>query len=115
MAARAPVPIPHQHVRILIADDHPVIRKMVRAVLERRPEFEVCGEAVDGAKAIERAKNIKLDVVVLNVTMPVVNGLNAAHEIKKLVPDIAVVILSSHVDKHFVGVVRKMGVRAYVA
>lgn len=115
MAAHATVWNPHRRLRILVADDHPVIRKMVRATLEGHPQFEVCAEAVDGAEAIERAKEVKPDVVVLNITMPVVNGLKAAHEIKKLVPNIAIIILSSHVDKQFVEVAKKIGVRAYVA
>jgi DNA-binding NarL/FixJ family response regulator len=115
MAIRATVPIPHRRFRILVADDHPVIRKMVRATLERDPRFEVCAEAVDGAQAIETAKKVEPDVAVLNVTMPVVNGLKAAYEIKKHLPEIAIVILTTHVDKEFVEVAKKMGVRAYVA
>ena len=59
-----------RRLRILIADDHPVIRKRVRSILEEHPRFEVCGEAVDGANAIEIAQRLKPDVIVLNVTMP---------------------------------------------
>ena len=70
-----------RRVRVLIADDHPVIRRMVRSVLQVHPNFEVCGEAMDGAQAVEEAKKVKPDVVVLNVTMPVMNGFEAAREI----------------------------------
>jgi two-component system response regulator DegU len=80
----------------------------------RCPTFEVCSEAEDGAQAIEEVIRVKPDVVVLNVTMPLVNGFQAAREIKRQVPETAIVILSSHADKHFVAEAKKMGVRAYV-
>ena len=103
------------HLRILIADDHPIIRKHVRSILEGHPRFRVCGEAYDGAQAIEEAKRLKPDVVVLNVSMPILNGMDAAREIKTEFPEIAIVILSSNADKHFVEEARKVGARAYVA
>jgi len=102
-------------VRILIADDHPVIRKMVRSTLEKVPRFEVCGEAVDGAKAIVEAERLKPDVIVLNVTMPVLNGFEAAREIKTKLPESAIVILSSNVDQRFIEEAKNIGARAYVA
>jgi DNA-binding NarL/FixJ family response regulator len=102
-------------VRILIADDQPTIRMMVRSTLETVPHFEVCAEAADGAQAIEQAQKLKPDVVVLNVTMPVLNGFDAAREIKAILPETAIVILSSHADQRFVEAAKKIGVRAYVA
>jgi two-component system nitrate/nitrite response regulator NarL len=102
-------------VRILIADDHPMIRRAVRSTLEDYAHFEVCGEAVDGAEAVEEAKKLKPDVVVLNVTMPVMNGFEAARKIKEDVPQSAIVILSSNADQRFVEEAKKLGVRAYVA
>jgi DNA-binding NarL/FixJ family response regulator len=104
-----------RRVRVLIADDHPVIRSMVRSTLQQHPGFEVCGEAEDGAQAIEAAKKLKPDVVVLNVSMPVLNGFQAAVEIRKALPESAIVILSSNADERFVAEARKIGVRAYVA
>jgi DNA-binding NarL/FixJ family response regulator len=102
-------------VRILIADDHPVIRKMVRSTLEEHPRFEVCGEALDGAKAIEAADRLKPDVVVLNITMPVLNGIEAARVIRARVPDSAIVILSTHADERLIEEARRIGARAFVA
>ena len=102
-------------LRVLVADDHPVIRKKVRAVLESYPRFDVCGEATDGGKAIEEALRLKPDVVVLNVSMPVLSGFDAAHEIKVKLPESAIVILSSNADKHFVEEAKRAGARAYVA
>jgi DNA-binding NarL/FixJ family response regulator len=104
-----------QRVRILIADDHAVIRKQVRSILEAYPRFEVCGEAPDGAKAIWEAQRLRPDVVVLNVEMPVLNGFDAAREIKAKLPESAIVILSLNADRHLVEEAKKIGARAYVA
>jgi DNA-binding NarL/FixJ family response regulator len=102
-------------VRVLIADDHAVIRRLVRSKLQSHPHFEVCGEATDGGQAVEEAKKLKPDVVVLNVTMPVLNGFQAARQIRSSLPESAIVILSSNADKRFVEEAKKIGVRAYVA
>jgi len=102
-------------LRILIADDHPVIRKHVRRILEEQPSFSVCGEAYDGVEAIEESQRLKPDVVVLNVSMPILNGLDAGRKIKAELPETAIVILSSNADKHFIEEAKKIGARAYVA
>jgi len=104
-----------RRVRVLIADDHPVIRSMVRSTLQQHPDFEVCGEAADGAQAVDEAKKLKPDVVVLNISMPVLNGFEAAREIRANLPKSAIVILSSHADETFVREAKNIGVRAYVA
>jgi DNA-binding NarL/FixJ family response regulator len=104
-----------QRLRVLVADDHPIIRKKVRAVLENNPRFDVCGEVEDGAQAVQEALRVKPDVVVLNVTMPVLGGFEAAREIRAKLPESAIVILSSHADKHFIAEAKKVGARAYVA
>jgi DNA-binding NarL/FixJ family response regulator len=102
-------------IRVVVADDHPVVRGMVRSALQQHPQFEVVGEAENGAEAIEEVKRVRPDVVVLNVTMPLVDGFQAAREITKQIPETAIVILSSHADKYFVAEAKKVGVRAYVA
>jgi DNA-binding NarL/FixJ family response regulator len=83
-------------VRIVIADDHEIFRRGLRSLLESHSDWEVCGEAVNGQEAIEKVKQLKPDVVVLDVTMPHVNGLEAAREIRRIVPESKVVILSQH-------------------
>jgi DNA-binding NarL/FixJ family response regulator len=108
-------PLHDRRLRILVADDHPVIRKSVRKILESHPRFEVCGEARDGAEAVEEAQKLKPDVVVLNITMPVLDGIAAAREITAKLPESAIVILSSHADKRFIAEAKKTGARAYVA
>jgi DNA-binding NarL/FixJ family response regulator len=102
-------------LRILIADDHPVIRRVVRSTLQDHPDFEVCGEAMDGGETVEAAKKLKPDVVILNITMPVLNGFEAAREIKTTLPESAIVILSANADRRFVEEAKKIGVQAYVA
>jgi len=104
-----------RRVRVLIADDHPVVKKMVRSLLEEYPHIEVCGEAADGLQAVEEAQKLRPDVVVLNVTMPVLNGFEAARIIKGRLPETAIVILSANADQGFVEEARKIGVHAYVA
>ncbi len=106
--------MPDRRIRVLIADDHPIIRRVVRSTLEQHSHLEVCVEVTDGAQAVEKAKEIRPDVAVLNVTMPVMNGLEAAREIKTHVPETAIVILSANADKHFVEEATMIGVRAYV-
>jgi DNA-binding NarL/FixJ family response regulator len=105
----------NQRIRVLIADDHPLVRKMVRATLQNQPNVEVCGEATNGAEAIEQARRSNPDVVVLNISMPVLNGLEAARVIRTELPRSAIVILSSNADKKFVEEARKVGVQVYVA
>ena len=84
-------------------------------MLERQSHFRICGEACDGAKAVEEAKRLKPDVVVLNVSMPILNGMEAAREIKAELPEMAIVILSLNADKHYVEEAKKIGAQAYIA
>jgi DNA-binding NarL/FixJ family response regulator len=105
---------PVRTLRILVVDDQPMILKRVRSILAEQPNFEVCGEAYDGAQAIEQAQRLKPDVVVLNVSMPVMDGFAAARVIKARSATTAVVILSSEADKHFVAEAKKSGASAYV-
>ena len=98
-------------IRVLIADDHPIVRKMVRATLQNQPNVEVCGEATNGAEAVEQARRSTPDVVVLNISMPVLNGLEAARAIRTELPRSGIVILSTHADKKFVEEAKKVGVK----
>jgi DNA-binding NarL/FixJ family response regulator len=109
------VTIARPRIRIFVADDHSVIRRMVRTTLEEHAHFEVCAEAENGAEAVELAKQVKPDVAILNIMMPVLNGFDAAREIRRQVPQSAIVILSTHADRLFIDEAKKIGVRAYVA
>jgi DNA-binding NarL/FixJ family response regulator len=101
-------------VKILIADDHEIFRRGLRSLLESHPDWEVCGEAVDGQEAVERFKALRPDVIVLDVGMPRLNGLEAAELIRKEVPDAKVVILSQHEPLIMKQAALSVGARAYV-
>lgn len=100
--------------RILVADDHDVVRQGVRALLEAQPGWEVCGEAVDGREAVEQARRLKPDLVVLDIGMPQVNGLEAARQILKDLPRTEVLILTMHESEQLIREVVRSGARGYV-
>src|SRR3982074_2314624 len=81
---------------ILIVDDHPAIRRALRAAFERQPGFTVCGEAEDGFDAIGKAKKLAPDLIVLDLRMPVMDGLDAARELKRLFPTIPLMMLTCY-------------------
>jgi DNA-binding NarL/FixJ family response regulator len=83
-------------VRILIVDDHELIRQGVRFIFSRDPQFVICGEAANGAEAIEQVKKLSPHAVVLDISMPVMNGLEAATEIRRLAPKTKIVVLTMH-------------------
>lgn len=101
-------------VRILIVDDHAVLRKAVRQLLESRNEFQVCGEAENGVQAIKMAAELKPDVVILDIVMPVMNGFEAARKIKEVSPDSRLVILSAYKDKQMLEGAKSVGAVCYV-
>src|SRR5260221_8123481 len=84
-----------RQMRVLIVDDHEVVRKGVRSLL-LRSGYDVCGEGVDGEDGLAKAKELKPDVIVMDVTMPRLNGLEATRQMRGILPDIQVVILSQH-------------------
>jgi DNA-binding NarL/FixJ family response regulator len=81
---------------ILIVDDHPAIRRALRLAFEQQPGFTVCGEAEDGFDAIGKAKRLSPDLIILDLRMPVMDGLQAAREIKKLFPQIPLMMLTCY-------------------
>ena len=82
--------------RILIADDHESVLRRIRAMLEDDPVWEVCGDAVDGREAIEKAAKLKPDLVILDFAMPRLNGLEAASRIRKLLPEVPIVMFTMY-------------------
>jgi DNA-binding NarL/FixJ family response regulator len=100
--------------RILIADDHEVARRGIRALLESRPGWEVCGEATDGRETVELANLMKPDVVLLDIGMPNLNGLEAARQILAASPEVAILILTMQDSDQVVREVLRAGARGFV-
>ena len=101
-------------LRILLADDHIVMRSGLRALLERQANLEVVGECENGRETVELAASLRPDVVVMDVGMPVLNGIEATKTIVSKHPMTAVVILSMHADESYVMRALKAGARAYL-
>jgi DNA-binding NarL/FixJ family response regulator len=97
-------------IKILIVDDSPPIRHLLRFFIEHNTDWQVCGEAEDGRIAIEKVTELKPHAVILDLSMPVMNGLDAAREITRIAPDVHVVMFTMHVsdelrrDAHAVGI-----------
>jgi DNA-binding NarL/FixJ family response regulator len=100
--------------RILIADDHEVVRRGVRAVLETQPGWEVCGEAPTGRDAVGKAKHLKPDVIIMDLSMPDLNGLEAMRQILKALPKTEVLVLTIHESEHLERELLAAGARGYV-
>lgn len=101
-------------IRIVLADDHTVMRSGLRLLLERQQNLQVVGEAADGKQAVEVAATEKPDVVVMDIAMPHLNGVEAARQIVLRSPQTAIVILSMHSDESYVIRSLKAGARAYL-
>lgn len=102
-------------LRVLIVDDHESVRLGVRAILGIRSDVEVCGEAENGLEAIDKAQSLAPDVVILDVTMPILDGFNAAREINKVAPGAAILLLSMHESPNLINVAKSSGAQGYIA
>src|SRR4030088_46615 len=100
--------------KILIADDHEVVRQGVRRILQVRPGWEICGEAKDGIEAIQLAKALNPDVIILDVSMPVLGGLGAADDILRTNPKIKILIFTLDESKTLRMLVQRCGARGLV-
>jgi two-component system response regulator NreC len=101
-------------IRILLADDHNVVRRGLKLLLESQPEFSVVGEAADGRQAVEQAEATSPDIVVLDVAMPNLSGIEAAQRIIGARPQTAVIVLSMHSDEGYVLRALKAGAKGYL-
>jgi two-component system response regulator NreC len=100
--------------RIVLADDHTVVRKGLRMLLESYPDFLVVADAADGRQAVALVEEHRPDVVVMDVAMPILNGIEAARQISAKLPNVAIVFLSMHSDEAYVLKALKAGARAYL-
>jgi DNA-binding NarL/FixJ family response regulator len=101
-------------IRVLVADDHEVVLEGVRSLIERQPDLEVCGLATTGREAVELAQQTRPDVVVLDMTMPELNGLDAIRHIRKALPDTEVVVFSAHSSEDIIEEVFEAGAKSYI-
>jgi len=103
-----------RQIRILLADDHNVMRGGLRLLLERQQGFRVVGEASDGRQAVEQAEETKPDIIVLDIAMPNLSGIEAAQRISALLPQTRIIILSMHADESYVLRALKAGAKGYL-
>jgi two-component system response regulator NreC len=103
-----------KRIRILLADDHAVVRQGFKMILGAQPDMEIVGEAGNGREAIELAENLKPDIVVMDVAMPELNGIEATRRLAASVPHLRVVALSMHKDNVYVREILRAGARAYL-
>jgi DNA-binding NarL/FixJ family response regulator len=101
-------------VRILLVDDHPIVRQGLKTILEGHSGWEVIGEASDGAEAVEKAGRLQPDVIVLDVTMPTMNGLEACRLLRKMVPQLEILFVTQHDSPHMMREALEAGARGYV-
>jgi DNA-binding NarL/FixJ family response regulator len=105
---------PVRTIRILIADDHEIVRRGLRTLLEAQPGFAVVGEASNGVEAAEKARDLRPDVALLDVDMPQLNGIETTRRIREAVPQTEVLILSVHDSEQMVKQVLASGARGYL-
>jgi two-component system response regulator NreC len=100
--------------RILLADDNPTIRHSLRTLLRKQADWTICGEAENGKMAVEMAERLSPDLVILDLAMPVINGLDAARRIKENSPDVQVVMFTMHEFPHLREEALKAGVSEFI-
>lgn|ERR1700679_2410273 len=101
--------------RILIIDDHPAVRQSLRAILESQADFLVCGEAENGQLGIEKARQLRPDAIILDISMPVLNGLEAAKILKSILPGVPIVMFTSFVHDRLSDLAAAAGANAVIS
>jgi DNA-binding NarL/FixJ family response regulator len=101
--------------RILIADDSPQVRSVLRHLVEQDANWEVCAEAIDGREAVERTRESCPDLILLDFQMPVMDGLQAAREIAKVAPATPVLLCSAHLSSLLIGEAQRIGIQGAVS
>jgi DNA-binding NarL/FixJ family response regulator len=103
-----------EKTRVLLAEDHTIVRKGLRSLLDKETGIKVVGEAEDGREAIAKAEELHPDVVVMDIAMPGLNGLEATRQIKKRFPDMKIIILTMHTNEEYVLQTLKAGASGYL-
>jgi DNA-binding NarL/FixJ family response regulator len=101
-------------IRVLVADDHGIVRHGLRSLLERQADFDVAGEAADGRELVRLAGELRPDVIVTDIAMPQLNGIDAAEQLLKHDPGMRVIVLSMYADEEFLTRALSVGVKGYL-
>lgn len=101
-------------LRILLADDHTIVRQGLRKILEARPQWEVVAEAADGRETVRQAEEVKPDIAIVDVAMPLLNGIEAVRQIARKAPGTRVLVLSMHADEAYVTQMLRAGASGYL-
>jgi two-component system, NarL family, response regulator LiaR len=103
-----------EQIKILLADDHPLLRRALKNILLKQDGFNIVGEASDGEEAVHLAAKLKPDVVIMDISMPKLNGLEATRQIKTMVPNMIVLVLTVHDDKEHIMGMLEAGAAGYL-
>jgi two-component system nitrate/nitrite response regulator NarL len=101
--------------RVLLVDDSPVVRSLVRHLIELEPDFEISGEAENGRDALEKAENLKPDLIILDLVMPVMTGLDAAPLLRKLLPNTRIILFTVQEGREVERLAHAAGIHAVVS
>jgi len=101
-------------IRIMLADDHPLIREAIGHLVNSAPEFELVGEAASGKECLARVEELRPDILVLDIAMPEMNGEQVARELRHRLPELKIVALSGYTDRQFVRAMTRAGAKGYV-
>ncbi len=102
-------------LRVLVADDHETVRMGLCAILKSRTDIEVCAEAKNGEEAVEKARRLSPDLIILDITMPVLGGIEAAHQIRVFLPDVPILFFSMHNTPQVIAIAKSVGAQGFVA
>ncbi len=108
------VPMTDKTIKIFLADDHTIVRQGLAKLLEAEPNFKVIGEAEDGREAVNRVQKLLPDVVIMDIAMPLLNGIEATRQIKKMLPQIKIIILSMHSHDRYISELIGLGASGYL-
>lgn len=103
------------NLRVLIVDDHEAVRKGVAGILGSRPDIQICGEAANGEEAVRKAKELTPDLIIMDFTMPVMDGLEAAKQILKFSPEMPILMFSMHKMDALTDAAKNAGARGFVS
>jgi DNA-binding NarL/FixJ family response regulator len=101
-------------IKILLADDHTIVRQGLGRLLEEQPDLKIVGEASNGSLAVEQALSLKPDIVIMDIAMPRMNGIEAAKRIRKQLPETKILILSMYAHEHYIHELLETGVSGYL-